>query len=119
MSETTVPHTPRDEAMDNVHYLPGARSEPPNVVQLRPSFRDLYSLAGSFGDAFDVALGKSPKTPDLSDMIQLSEALDTLALRARKFGYALSKPSLLVIAQDVESLSERVMFIASELGDSK
>ena len=104
--------------MDNVHYLPGAKSETPNVVSLaerRPTFRDLASLAGSFGDAFDVALGKSSKQPDLSDMIGLSEALDTLALRARKYGYALSKPSLLVIAQDVESLSERVMFIASEL----
>ena len=101
--------------MDNVHYLPGAKTETPNVVSLRPSFRNLASLAENYGDAFDVVLGGARKSPDLSDMIQLSEALDTLALRARKYGYALSKPSLLVIAQDVESLSERIMFIASEM----
>lgn len=115
----TVPHTPRDE-MDNVHYLPGAKREASNVCTLpRRSSMALGLLAGGLGDAFDVALGKGSKHPDRNDMIQLSEALDTLALRSRKYGYALSKPTMLVIAQNIESLSEHIMHIAADVEEEQ
>lgn len=115
----TVPHTPRDD-MDNVHYLPGAKREESNVCTLpRRSSMDIGVLAGSFGDAFDVALGRVSKSPDRNDMIRLSEALDTLALRSRKYGYALSKPTMLVIAQNIESLSEHIMHIAADVEEEQ
>lgn len=104
--------------MDNVHYLPGS-----NVIELasqkRTNFRDLAALAGNFGDALDVALGAGRKSPNIDDMIKLSEALDTVALRARNYGYALSKPAFLVVAQDAESLSERILLLAANIGDKK
>lgn len=106
--------------MDNVHYLPGAKREESNVCTLpRRSSMDIGVLAGSFGDAFDVALGRVSKSPDRNDMIRLSEALDTLALRSRKYGYALSKPTMLVIAQNIESLSEHIMHIAADVEEEQ
>ena len=106
--------------MDNVHYLPGAKREESNVRTLpRRSSMDIGTLAGGFGDAFDIALGRGSKSPDLADMIKLSEGLDTLALRARKYGYALSKPTMLVIAQNIESLSEHIMHIAADLEEEQ
>ena len=109
--------------MDNVHYLPGAKRESANVVPLRetrPSFADLASLAGNFGDAFDVALGRSGKQkPSVADLIGLTDALDTIALRVRNFGYAHNKAAFLVVAQDVESLSERLVHLAAEQGDTE
>ena len=98
--------------------IEGPWPKPANVLPLsRRTSMDIGNLAGSFGDAFDVALGRGGKSPDAGDMIRLSEALDMLALRARKYGYALSKPTLLVLAQDIESISERVMHMATELGE--
>ena len=106
--------------MDNVHYLPGVKREESNVRTLpRRSSMDIGTLAGGFGDAFDIALGRGSKSPDLADMIKLSEGLDTLALRARKYGYALSKPTMLVIAQNIESLSEHIMHIAADLEEEQ
>ncbi len=90
----------------------------PNVVPMsRPTFRDLAALAGSFGDALDIALGAPRKSANAADLIMLSERLDTAALNARNMGYALNKSALLVVAQDIESLSERIVHLAAELGD--
>ena len=109
--------------MDNVVPGPWPKRENADVLlfgeysNLRPSFADLATLAGSFGDAFDVALGRGGKQkPTVSDLIALTDALDTIALRARNFGYAHNKAAFLVVAQDVESLSERLVHLAAEHG---
>ena len=106
--------------MDNVLTGPWPKRESAEVLlfgERRPSFADLATLAGSFGDAFDVALGKSGKQkPTVADLIALTDALDTIALRARNFGYAHNKAAFLVVAQDAESLSERLVHLAAEHG---
>lgn len=106
--------------MDNLIEGPWPKREESNVRTLpRRSSMDIGILAGGLGDAFDVALGRGSKSPDRGDMIKLSEALDTLALRSRKYGYGLSKPTLLVIAQNIESLSEHIMHIAADLEEEQ
>ena len=109
--------------MDNVLLGPWAKRESADVIlfgEKRPSFSDLAKLAGNFGDSLDVALGKSPRRkPTCDDLICLTEMLDHVALAARNAGYAHSMPSLLVAAQDAESLSERILHLAAEIGDGK
>jgi hypothetical protein len=109
----------RGLAAEVVHLFP--HPKPEFGKRKRGSVPQLGLLAGGFGEVLDAALGgdarKAKRAGHGIEALDISDALDALSVRADALGHSAGKPALLLIARDLENLSERLVLIAAEIGE--
>jgi hypothetical protein len=94
------------------------------IVHSLPPLRDAVFMAGMDAAADDdrrrvnferIARDVRAAKASADEVVQLSDILDKVAQRARELARLSGRSALQIVAQDAESLSERLVHIAADL----